>query len=399
MTMTRARRWGTWVLGALGVVVAGTVGTTLGCASFGGTPKGSRLERMERNPGYREGNFWNEDPTVMSPEGNMGSTIMEFIVGNGEMTVPSCALPLAKAPEAILAQPPSSGLRITWLGHSTTLIEIDGRRILSDPIWGERASPFGFAGPKRFHPPPLAFADLPPIDAVIISHDHYDHLDMGTVRALAAKGVPFLVGLGVGAHLEAWGVPATQVREHEWWQETPLPGGVRIVSTPARHFSGRGLFNRNSTLWTSWSLIGPRHRVYFSGDTGLMSTGFETIREKLGPFDVSMLEIGQWHRNWGQIHLGPRGALAAHRGLGAKHLLPIHWATFELGLHAWSEPAETLVTLAAPERVSVLTPMLGEPIEPTTTTSTTAWWRELPPTVRGCSAGQEKPRALDQAPL
>ncbi len=164
------------------------------------------------------------------------------------------------------------------------------------------------------------------------------------MERLAATGVVFHVGLGVGAHLARWGVPASQVVEHDWWQEAEV-GGLRIVSTPARHFSGRGIV-RDNTEWTSWSLVGPTHRVFFSGDSGL-TAGFSAAAAKLGPFDVAMLEIGQWHPSWGDIHLGPKGALTAFAMLGAKRLLPIHWSTFELGLHAWSEPAETLLRRGA----------------------------------------------------
>ncbi len=205
------------------------------------------------------------------------------------------------------------------------------------------------------HRPPLALADLPPIDAVLISHEHYDHLDMGTIEALGARGVTFHVPLGVGAHLAAWGIPAAQIVEHDWWQEATIAGGVRIVSTPARHFNGRGIPWRVGALWTSWSIVGPRHRLFFSGDTGL-TEGFSEVARREGPFDVAMLEIGQYHESWGTIHLGPVGALEAFARLGAKTLIPIHWGTFVLAYHAWSEPAETLLDEAEKRGVTVLTP-------------------------------------------
>jgi len=206
---------------------------------------------------------------------------------------------------------------------------------------------------------------------------------MATVRALAARGVPFLVPLGIGAHLAAWGVPDAQIVEHDWWQDTALPSGVRIVSTPARHFDGRGVPGRVDALWTSWSLVGPRHRAFFSGDTG-QTQAFHDIAAREGPFDVAMLEIGQYHPSWGQIHLGPVGALDAFAALGAKTLLPIHWGTFALAYHAWSEPAETLAQEADRRGVALLTPRLGEPVEPTTPSPTTAWWRALPPVAAAC---------------
>jgi L-ascorbate metabolism protein UlaG (beta-lactamase superfamily) len=257
--------------------------------------------------------------------------------------------------------------------------------VLTDPMWSERASPSTLVGPKRFHPPPVAIEALPHLDAVVISHEHYDHLDEMTVRALAARGVPFHVPLGIGAHLAAWGVPAAQIVEHDWWQDATLPGGVRLVSTPSRHFNGRGLPWRTGALWTSWSIVGPRHRVFFSGDTGPTESLREIARRE-GPFDVALIEIGQYNTAWGDIHLGPAGALDAFARSGAKVLIPIHWGTFVLAYHAWSEPPETLVTLAAKRGATVLTPLLGEPVEPAATPlpATTAWWRAYPPIADRC---------------
>ena len=299
------------------------------------------------------------------------------------MRAPICRLPIASGTAKQLAKPSMSGLRVTWLGHSTVLLEIDGATVLTDPIWSERASPSRWVGPRRFHPPPLALADLPRLDAVVISHEHYDHLDMATVRALAARGVPFFVPLGIGAHLAAWGVPAGQIFERDWWQDATLPSGLRVVSTPARHFNGRGVPGRIGALWTSWSFIGPRHRVFFSGDSG-PTRSFGEIAAREGPFDLALVEIGQYDYSWGDIHLGPFGALEAHVALGAKILLPIHWATFQLGYHAWSEPAETLVRQAGKRGIIVATPRPGEPIEPLLPLKTTAWWRALPPIAAQC---------------
>lgn len=373
-----------WILGAALTLGSSalllTALTTSGCSSFGASASGERLQRMRQWPLYKEGGFTNEEPTEV---GGSPSAMWEFIFGNGALIVPNCALPLFEAWAAVLAKPPESGLRITWVGHSSTLVEIDGKRVLTDPMWSDRASPSSVVGPQRFHPPPIPLADLPPIDAVVVSHDHYDHLDMATLQALGQRGVMMHVPLGVGAHLERWGVPAEQIVEHVWWQQSDIGGGVRIISTPSRHFSGRGLTSRNSTLWSSWSLVGPQHRVFFSGDSG-ETPAFAGIGEKLGPFDVAMLEIGQWHPSWGTIHMGPDGALRAFKMLGARRLLPVHWATFALGLHAWSEPAETLVEHGAALGVDPITPLLGQPVEPTHDPNTPRWWRDLPPTTKAC---------------
>jgi len=351
--------------------------------AFGGAAAGARLQRMRESPQFAGGKFQNVEPTALMGMGALPGAFRHWLLGK-EMREPTCPLPLVTGAAARLATPAASGLRVTWLGHSTTLLEVDGARILTDPIWSERASPSRWVGPRRIHPPPLALADLPPLDAVLVSHEHYDHLDMRTVQALGARGVTFHVPLGIAAHLEAWGIAPDKIVEHDWWQEAALPGGVRIVSTPARHFNGRGLPWRVGALWTSWSIVGPRHRVFFSGDTGL-TAAFDEIARREGPFDVALLEIGQYHQSWGTIHLGPTGALDAMARLHARTLVPIHWSTFVLAYHGWSEPAETLLEQAPQRGVRVLTPRLGEPIEPADpTAATTAWWRALPPLAPAC---------------
>jgi L-ascorbate metabolism protein UlaG (beta-lactamase superfamily) len=383
--LRRLARWfgfataGLVVLALAGVVLAWL--STNHFAAFGGSPDPTRLRA---SPEFVGGRFENPEPTSLMAGRKWVGALREWLLGK-EMRAPICPLPLVADTAARLAAPPASGLRVTWLGHSTTLVEIDGATVLTDPMWGERASPSRWIGPKRFAPPPLALAALPHLDAVVVSHEHYDHLDEMTVRALAARGVPFHVPLGIGAHLAAWGVPAAQIVEHDWWQDATLPGGVRLVATPSRHFNGRGLPWRTGSLWTSWSIVGPRHRVFFSGDTGPTESLREIARRE-GPFDVALIEIGQYNTAWGDIHLGPEGALDAFARSGAKVLIPIHWGTFVLAYHAWSEPPETLVTLAAKRGAAVLTPRLGEPVEPAATPLpvTTAWWRAYPPIADKC---------------
>jgi L-ascorbate metabolism protein UlaG (beta-lactamase superfamily) len=367
-----------------GLVVLAFVGvwfSTDRFRGFGAAPDDAELGRMKASPHFVGGQFVNDEPTDLMKPGQWAATKQWFF--GDEMRSPPCTLPIVTGSAVRIATPAPSGLRITWLGHSTTLLEIDGRVLLTDPQWSELASPSRWAGPKRFHPPPIPLDELPKIDAVLISHEHFDHLDMATVRALAAKGIPFHAPLGVGVHLRRWGIAPAQIVEHDWWERSALGGGVEVVSTPARHFNGRGIPWRTGTFWTSWSIIGPSHRVFFSGDTG-QTKAFREIGRREGPFDVAMLEIGQWHPSWGDIHLGPRGATEAFERLGAKRLVPIHWATFQLAMHAWSEPAETLVAIAAERGTHVLTPRLGEPIEPTLDPPTAAWWRALPPIAERC---------------
>jgi L-ascorbate metabolism protein UlaG (beta-lactamase superfamily) len=375
--------WALYVPLALSLaLVALTWFATNRFAGFGYAPDERSLARMHASPHFHDGEFVNLEGTHVMRSGKTWEMLKRNFAGD-EMRAPICPLPLVRDAARRLATPPASGLRITWLGHSTTLVEIDGMRILTDPIWSERSSPTTWVGPKRFHPPPLALADVPHLDAVIISHEHFDHLDMATVQALAPRGVPFHVPLGIGSHLRGWGVPDAQVHEHDWWESESLPSGLRIVSTPSRHFNGRGAPGRTGTFWTSWSLIGPTHRVFFSGDTGLTEQ-FREIRRRFGPFDAGMFEIGQFDPLWSDIHLGPRGALDAQEMLGARVMIPIHWATYQLAFHSWSEPAETLVREAALRTLPVLTPRLGEAIEPTANPHTEAWWRALPPIAARC---------------
>ena len=341
--------------------------------AFGASPDEATLARMRASPHFKNGEWVNDDPTTLMKVSNWESA--KHWLGGDEMRVPTCALPIVRDGAARISSPPPSGLRVTWLGHSTTLIEIDGARILTDPNWSERSSPSRWVGPRRFHPAPIAMADLPPIDGVVVSHEHFDHLDMATVRDLAAKGIPFHVALGVGPHLALWGVPRAQIREHDWWEKTTLPNGIELVSTPARHFNGR-LPGRVGALWTSWSIIGPKHRVFFSGDTGL-TKGFETIAQREGPFDVALLEIGQFHPDWGDIHLGPHGALEATKMLKAKTLLPIHWGTFNLAYHAWDEPVERVVAAAGANGTQLIIPKPGESVEPATVRAVDPWWRKV----------------------
>ncbi len=354
-------------------------------ASFGGRASGLRLERMKSSSRYEDETFHNSaNVTAGLKKGTVGPTLTEFLCG-GQRRTPPGPLPSVSPLEG-WSRTPETGLRATWLGHSTVLLELDGLRVLTDPVWGERASPVTFAGPKRFQPVPIPIAALPPLDAVVVSHDHFDHLDYPTILELSRLDVPFVTSLGVGAHLEAWGIPSARILELDWWEHVELSRGLRITAAPSQHFSGRALHGRNLTLWSSMVIRGPRHGVFFSGDTGL-TPEYTAIKDRLGPFDLVMLEVGAFHPAWGDIHLGPEHALEALALLGGGNFLPVHWGTFNLALHAWDEPAETLLTLAPAQGARLVMPRLGEPVEPSRVDRVSPWWR---------AAGEVRDRELTE---
>jgi L-ascorbate metabolism protein UlaG (beta-lactamase superfamily) len=327
------------------------------------------------SPHFRDGQFQNLQPTGVMKGGGVARMLRRWVVENHDRT-PGERLPVQRLSPQALAQP-AADLRVYWLGHACLLVEIDGRRVLTDPQLSRRASPVSFAGPERFEPPPLFAEELPRLDAVVVSHNHYDHLDEATVRALVAKGPVFHVPLGVGALLRGWDVPDAQIVEHDWWDERPGGDGLTIAAVPSRHFSNRGVADRNATLWASWALVGPRHRVYFGGDTGFLPE-FADIGKRYGPFDVDILPIGAYDPQWADIHLNPEEAVQAHVLLGGRLFVPMHWATFNLAFHPWYEPGERLVAEAAVRGVPLALPVPGEPVDPQHLPQT-AWWRPCMP--------------------
>jgi L-ascorbate metabolism protein UlaG (beta-lactamase superfamily) len=352
--------------------VAGIALFFSGWRAYGKRPAGARRARMEKSPNWKDGHFVNPEPMENDL---LGAAL--GIVHKSRYTTPD---------EPVAAEPIGSGsfkmwpvtwLGVTWFGHSTFLVEIEGCRILIDPVWSDRISPVSIAGPKRWYGPLIPLGQLPRIDAVVISHDHYDHLDYPTIRAMKDWNTTFVVPLGVGAHLEYWGIPAERIVELDWWERTRVRG-VDLVATPARHISGRTFgIGDSGTLWSGWAFMGKLRRVYYSGDTGLFP-GIKDIGDRLGPFDVTLIEAGEYGHWWSDWHLGPEQAVLAHQLVRGHGLIPAHWGLFTLAYHAWTEPIERVLAAAKKAEVIVAAPKPGRTIEPIVSHPTDRWWPALP---------------------
>lgn len=339
--------------------------------------------------------YVNPVPTLVGGPG-MIFRVLAKMLANRRVRVPRRRLGPFRTDASVYATAPASGLRVTWFGHSSTLIEIDGVRVLVDPVWDKRAAPMQWAGPKRFFAPTMRLEEVPRVDAVLVSHDHYDHLSEGTVRQLA--GLPstasarWVTSLGVGAILRRFGVPVNRITELDWTESVQIAGqhgaACQITSLPSRHFSGRSAFNRFQTLWASFVLRGasaeagkrqsdrPGHAVYYGADSGWWE-GFAEIGGQYGPFDLTMLEIGAYNDLWQAIHLGPDGAARAFKDMGgAGQLMPIHWGLFNLALHAWQQPIERMLEVADAEGLKLWSPEPGMPTEVVHGVEVRSdWWR------------------------
>jgi L-ascorbate metabolism protein UlaG (beta-lactamase superfamily) len=318
--------------------------------------------------------FRNDTPAPRSDFLSTLGIMWKFLFNKPSDTVPAGAIPVeALSSEALLAAPDRTIYR---LGHSTLLIKLRDAFWLTDPVFSERASPVQWMGPKRFHQSPIALEALPPIKGVILSHDHYDHLNYDTIKQLAPKVEHFLTPLGVGDRLIAWGVDAAKVRQLNWWECASIEG-LRFVATPAQHFSGRGLNDGNRTLWASCVMIDGAKRVFFSGDSGYFA-GFREIGERYGPFDLTLIETGAYNEDWPYVHMQPEQSLQAHVDLKGKWMMPIHNGTFDLALHAWNEPFDRIAKLADRAGVSLTTPRIGEALSLAAPHTGERWWRAIP---------------------
>lgn len=320
-----------------------------------------------------EGHFRNHAPVQREGLRKMLRIMWNMIFHKPRDTRPAVAVPVQPLTrEALIAAPNHSVYR---LGHSTVLLKMRDKFWITDPVFAERASPVQWAGPKRFHQPPISLEQLPPIEAVILSHDHYDHLDHQAVLQLASKTHYFLAPLGVGDTLVNWGVDASKVRQLDWWQGTEVDG-IQFIATPSQHFSGRGLFDGNSTLWASWVMIDADTRIFFSGDSGYFD-GFKRIGEQYGPFDLTLMETGAYNVEWPHVHMQPEQTLQAHIDLKGRWLLPIHNGTFDLSMHAWYEPFDRIMALAWERSVSITTPQMGEAFNVKHPIRGGTWWTDM----------------------
>jgi L-ascorbate metabolism protein UlaG (beta-lactamase superfamily) len=374
----RGRRFATAALVTAGAATAGAAAVALATRdvrlALGTPPSGTRAERVRRSPQFRDGAFRNSAPATILAPGATWKTVRDLTFEQHKRK-PTGAIPVVTPPDDDGTPPAADALHAIWYGHSSVLVEMDGRRVLFDPVWSERCSPSSRVGPRRLHPPPMPLDRLPRVDAIVISHDHYDHLDMATIRTLVdVQDAPFLVPLGVGGHLERWGVPFGRVIELDWDDRTDV-AGLHFTATAARHFSGRA-FQRNNTLWASWVVTGQTRRVFYTGDSGYFD-GYAAIGAAHGPFDLTLIQIGAYNSAWPDIHMTPEDGLSAHLDLRGNLLIPLHWATFNLALHDWSEPADRLWREAKARDVAVAIPRPGQPIDVDDPPAVDGWWQTI----------------------
>lgn len=344
---------------------------------FGGSPTEEQTESYSKTGHYKEGVFVNELETNMDMDFSaIYETMLEFIKG-GENLQPKKDLPVKKIEAQWIEQNKNQLTKLTWFGHSAFLLQLDGKKILIDPMLGESPAPHPMIGVKRYNKEiPIEIENLPFIDFVIISHDHYDHLDYESIMKLKGKVGKFYMPLGVGAHFKNWGFDENQILELDWWDET-MEDNIKLVCTPSRHFSGRGLTDRSATLWSSWVILSEKKKIYFSGDGGF-GPHFKEIGDKYGPFDVGLMECGQYNKNWAQIHMMPEQTVQATIDVGAQWLVPVHWGAFTLSLHDWTDSIERVSAEAKRKNVNISTPAIGETIVlEHSLFPNSVWWKGL----------------------
>lgn len=338
---------------------------------FGADPADDRLARVEKSPNYKGGSFQNLHETPVQSEEFSFWKLLGSYLNPPAGRAPVDSLPSVKTD---LKNISGSEPVLVWFGHSSYFIRIAGKNLLIDPVFSGNASPVSFFAKSYPGTNGYGVNDFPELDAVLISHDHYDHLDYKTIVQLKSKTKHFYTALGVGAHLERWGIEPDRITEFDWWESKPIFDSVELIATPARHFSGRS-FSRGKSLWTSYVIKTPQHRIYVGGDSGY-DTHFKEIGEKYGPFDLAMLECGQYNTMWPYIHMMPEQVVQAAADLNAKIFMPVHWSKFTLAIHTWTDPIERVTKAADSVKARYTTPRIGEPVELDKSYPHSTWWKE-----------------------
>jgi len=349
--------------------------------TFGKIPSAKEIEQLKKSPYYRKRGF-----VFMGtkPSASIGIQIArEYFKSSIKERIPKIQIPVVFRTKQDFTSKPSQFLKMMWLGHAGLLIEMRGKRLLVDPVFSQRPSPTQLAGPnKRFHPPPFDIQNLPAIDYILITHNHYDHLDYDFIRSVKHRKIQYIVPLGLGPTLKFWGIDGKYITEIDWHQSVDL-GGLQCTATDAKHYSGRGLNDRNASFWNSYILSSAQSteqrnqkstQIFISGDSGYMEA-YKTIGKQYGPFDVAAIGIGAYHRLWPDNHKTPEEAWQAKKDLQANKMLPLHWATFDLALHSWDEPIERLMEAAKEQEDDLILAKVGEWMDFEKELPFTYWWR------------------------
>jgi L-ascorbate metabolism protein UlaG (beta-lactamase superfamily) len=360
----------------LGAVLLGAVAFISLSPEFGGKPTKAERQTYAKSGHYQDGKFINLIPTVELTGGSTVAVLWKFLFRKNPRATPAGPLPMQPLDSLSVTRKTPETVRVTWFGHSACLVELAGQNILLDPMLSVALGPSAWLTPARYNPTlPITPEQLPPIAAVLVSHDHYDHLDYQTIQRIKSKVARFYVPLGIGPHLRKWGVAPERITEMNWGDSARLPG-LTIVCTPSRHFSGRGLTNRNSTLWSSWVVQSATKRVFYSGDGGY-GPHFQAIGATYGPFDLALMECGQYDPQWSQIHMTPEQTVQAALDVRGRVLLPVHWAAFTEANHAWTDPIERATAAAMRQHLPITTPQLGEPVTlGSQPLPSSPWWRQ-----------------------
>lgn len=348
---------------------------TLSCSSMGTSPDEQKITSFEKSKNYdaKKEKFINRKPEIIDAMWERNFTLRNILgfFKERKNAQPSKPLPEVR-PDLAEFLKASKDLKVIWFGHSSFLLNIDGITVLVDPVFSGSAAPVSFMV-KRFQEPVLSLQELPEIDYVLISHDHYDHLDMESIEYFKNKKTQFITPLGVGSHLQSWGIDRERVIEKDWWEKAEF-AGIKFIATPAQHFSGRGLFDRNKTQWASWVIQSKNHNIYFSGDSGY-DIHFKEIGERFGPFDVAFIESGQYNMKWREVHMLPEEAVSAYKDLKAEKYFPIHWGMFVLSYHTWYDPMDQLFRLSKNNNLNIVAPKIGEIVNLSKNFVNDPWWK------------------------